>query len=179
MKFLKWSAIFVASVFFVLLAHSLIHVINSAKVAAARSQVLSNVKETSHAIYIYSTDNDDRLPHATSMPTLRAQLKSYTGDNGDIHWKSNKDFLANIFNFNLSGVKISTIAPLNAHQSRHVLLYRIPKGNVHMPMVADPETGTKSMKIEQLLQSLQYQYDRKGITLAPADYLAEQDPLKK
>jgi len=179
MKILKWSAITLATVFFILLAHSMIHVFNSAKIAAARSQALSNVKSTSYAIFIYSTDFDDRLPNATSMPTLRAQTKSYTGENGDIHWKSDIDFLANTFNFNLSGVKIASIAPIDSDQVEHVLLYRIPRGNAHRPMVARLDTSTKSMKIEQLLQSLQIQYNRTDITLAPADYLAEQDPQTK
>ena len=40
-------------------------------------------------------------------------------------------------------------------------------------------SSTKQVPESELIESFQYQFNRTGITLAPPDYLANQDPLKK
>lgn len=147
----------------------------------------SNLKQLTVAILIYQSDYDDRIPHATSMPTFRAQIDPYVKNksvyNGIKNYSQNPTL-----NFNVSGISIpenasvplaATSAPLPPEQV--LTLYTLitdPKSK-DFCFAAYADTHAKPLKQpQQLTYALSFQFDRIGVTLAPADYLADQDPLK-
>jgi hypothetical protein len=161
--------------------------------AARKTQMLSQLKQISSAIILYTEDNDKRFPHATSMPTLRAQLVDYTKSSHDK--KTRPDIFKGLpdhytqpqFNFNLAGVKITgdqlPLLPSGTLPTEQATLaYSVPieKSNIHAIAVyadchARAVTKSKPFTFADLLGP---QFERTGVTLAPANYLANQDPLK-
>lgn len=152
-----------------------------------KTQALSNIKQMSKQVLIYCDENDLRFPHATSMPTLRAQIKETnqrTTHFGGIKGYSNPS----TFNFNLAGTKLSplTTLPLSVSPpidpSQVVMMFAETlslKSPGHFVAQCDGSARFIDSPLDQNLDFFKIQFDRKGVTLAPPTYLADQDPLRK
>ncbi|QYK54057.1 MAG: hypothetical protein KF824_03975 [Fimbriimonadaceae bacterium] len=131
------------------------------------------------ALIIYASDFDDTFPAAASEQTLRAltydYIKNHTVYEPGIH--AGKA----MFNFNLAGVSMG--APpyhggIKVEPSKVIVTWaRNPKKQYEFFVYyLANERGT--LTSSQLLKALEPQFDRRGVVLMPADYLADQDPLK-
>lgn len=147
-----------------------------------RMQAFSNVKHIGTATRIYADDFDSVLPNATSMPTIRAQLAPYckTGV-----WNAVPETSTNpTFNFNVAGFNLSEGNQLGTNQSPSEVLtpvfysLLIKPNNEYNVIRATLAGNTKKIPLEQLLDELSIQLERDPKSLAPANYLADQDPLK-
>lgn len=131
------------------------------------------------AIQTYATDYDDIYPPATSEPTLRVLIYPYL--RSDYYFLTGKKTGPVHFNFNLAGVSVT--APPYPNQDTVdlddvVLAYaRNPQKRDEF-FVAYGNWNNSTLTSSQLLKALKPQFDRKGVILMPADYLADQDPLK-
>ncbi|MFM9873782.1 MAG: hypothetical protein ACKVQS_10000, partial [Fimbriimonadaceae bacterium] len=81
-----------------------------------RTPGLSNIKQLGVATIIYTTDYDDRYPHATAMPGLRASIFPYCKSNS--LFQPTTQSASPEFNFNYAGttstqVPIGYTQPLN------------------------------------------------------------------
>jgi hypothetical protein len=143
---------------------------------------ISNLKQISTGTMIYTTDFDDRYPHATAMPGHRASIFPYL-KNAKI-LQPQKDITTEYtFNFNLAGADPES-KPLGypkAFDTSNITAYysfitnKELKGEV---IQAYMDTHVKTTTRAKLFTNFQYQFDRTNITLAPPEYLADQDPLK-
>jgi hypothetical protein len=163
--------------------------------AARKTRMLSNLKQIGTATFIYLADYDNQFPHASSMPTFRAQVVDYTKSSYDK--KTRPDIFKEMpdhytqpqFNFNLAGVKITgdqlPLLPSGTLPTEQATLtYSLPiekESNIHAIAVyadchARAVTKSKPFTFADLLGP---QFSRPNVTLAPPDYLANQDPLRK
>ncbi|MFM9874181.1 MAG: hypothetical protein ACKVQS_12035 [Fimbriimonadaceae bacterium] len=144
---------------------------------------VSNLKQIRTATIIYTTDYDDRYPHATAMAGHRSSIYPYVKNIEILKPQPNinSEYL---FNFNLAGANIES-KPLGyppTFDTSIVTAYysfitnKKVKGEV---IQAYMDTHVNITTRAKLFTNFQYQYDRKGVTLAPTDYLADQDPLKE
>lgn len=155
-------------------------VLLSSRPVSNKTQQMANLKQLATATIIYSSDYDETFPASSSMATTRALLVPYSKSKS--LYNPIVGSTAPEFNFNVSGVnsdyKLLSKDDVSPNQ---VALWH---STLHDPFaftVAMCDSSVKSFKQEQqdqYFESLAYQFDRKGIALFPADYLADQDPLK-
>ncbi|MFM9874179.1 MAG: hypothetical protein ACKVQS_12025 [Fimbriimonadaceae bacterium] len=162
--------------------------------AARKTQMFSQLKQLGIATSLYLEDFDKQFPHATSMPTFRAQIIEYTkyspDDNSrpEIFKAMPGHYTEPQFNFNLAGVKapneqLPLLPSGKLAFEQTILAFSAPidkESNVRV-IVVHANTSTRAfMKNNPITFTdlLGPQFNRKGVTLAPADYLANQDPLK-
>jgi hypothetical protein len=170
-----------AFVIFIII-YTLVDVFHCAHIAATKTQMLSNLKQIGIATLLYREDNDSSYPHATAMPGHRASIFPYL-KNAKI-LQPQKDITTEYtFNFNLAGAAAES-KPLGypkAFDTSNVTAYysfitnKELKGEV---IQAYMDTHVKTTTRAKLFTNFQYQFDRTNITLAPPEYLADQDPLK-
>ncbi len=158
-----------------------------------KTRMLVQLKQIGSATNLYVEDNDNRLPHASSMPTYRAQVVVYTSNDGkqtpDIFREIPDLFTSPQFNFNLAGVKldgydIPLIPDGVMPTEKAALAFSIPLVNeinssaivVYVNGGARSIRGNSSTTYSDIFEP---QFDRSKATLAPANYLADRDPLKK
>jgi|GEM_PF-2058461 len=142
---------------------------------------LSNLRQLATATIIYTTDYDDRFPHATALPGIRASIMPYC-KNINL-FKPTHQSSAPEFNFNYSGTTLDQIPIGNSDvltREKTTIWYAISKikdkpGAFHSRI----DSSAKFSQYQPFFESFQYQFDRTDVTLAPADYLADQDPLRK
>ncbi len=145
-----------------------------------RTTALSNIKQLGTSIIIYQSDNDDRFPHSTTMPGLRASIMPYCKNIS--LFQPNHQSTAAQFNFNYAGVVLSQ-KPLGSNEAlepNQTTVWYAQSIIKAKPGVfrAMTDGSVKHTLLEPLLDSLNYQFDRSKVTLAPADYLVNEDPLK-
>ncbi|MBX3114754.1 MAG: hypothetical protein KF836_09340 [Fimbriimonadaceae bacterium] len=132
------------------------------------------------ALIIYASDFDDTFPAASSEKTLRALTYEYV-KNKTVYEPGIHAGKAN-FNFNLAGVSMG--APpypgsIKVEPSRVIVTWaRNPKKQDEF-FVYYLANGRGTLTSLELLKALEPQFDRRGVVLMPADYLADQDPLKE
>jgi hypothetical protein len=195
MKALK-IAFFLGGAFVIfIIIYTLVDVFHCAHIAATKTQMLSNLNQIGIATLLYREDNDSSFPHASSMPTFRAQISKYLKSpsspaiNSTIFKGIKNEFTEPQFNFNLAGVKVNDyLLPLVPSKSINVdeavLGFSFPFVSdvnckavvVYADTLARSIPNNKSFSYSDFLGT---QFSRPNITLAPADYLADQDPLKK
>jgi hypothetical protein len=144
------------------------------------SHSLSNIKQIATSTIIYTSDYDEVLPNATSMPSVRAMLAPYS-KNPKLYKPIPKVSDAPIFNFNVAGVENSATPigqkePLQSVQS--VVWYAaITSPKSYGVVMSSFDSSSRPVSTEKFLHYIQPQFTHKA-TLAPANYLANQDPLK-
>ncbi|MBX3114753.1 MAG: hypothetical protein KF836_09335 [Fimbriimonadaceae bacterium] len=172
--------------FAVILAFVLILVfpIQSEPSISSTTYALSNVKQIAITTLIYQSDYDERFLATSAMPCTRAVLMPYI-KNSQFFDSRESRFGRPQFNFNVAGVT-SALTPYPGTKqleptevavwSNHV--YGQYKGIV----VSRADSSAKSYRPEkyaEVLALFEGQFDRRGVVLMPADYLADQDPLKE
>lgn len=160
------------------------------KEQAMKIATISRIKQLSAATLLYASAFDGRLPAASSMPSVRALLKSYHESSTPPDFKGIPQFSTSPqFNFNLAGVvsnldKVQVLGSVAPVPSGEVAMWTsqiLPKDYAGI-IVGFLDGSAKSFKlsdIEGIQTGLSYQYDRKGVKLLPSDYMADQDPLKE
>lgn len=145
------------------------------------TEFVSHIKQLSTSQLIYAKDNDDQFPPVSSMPSLRAALFIYS--NQPRFFDSINTITSRPeFNFNLAGVAMSLPPYPGAEQLEPKSVgawqgqvfgqyptYVVGFADSHMATIKNPE---------QVIPLFTGQFDRKGVVLAPADYLTDEDPLK-
>lgn len=159
---------------------------------AKSTQALSNAKQLTYATLIYATDFDGCFPHGTTMATIRAQI--YSTVQNKTQFEGVKDYSSEpMFNFNLAGVEtvqqsdeieVKRFSESNAqHDPNEVVLwYSYPTDPRARWTTCTPTLTCKKQKSDapfDLELIFGPQFDRPGVTLAPANYLTDQDPLAK
>lgn len=147
------------------------------------TQCLSNLKQIANATFAYASDNDERLPPASSMSTMRALLMSYVPNKTPLIGISG---FTNDPGFNFSAVGVNTNFPpypgtTQVEPNEVALWYALPLSSARGPFVARGDSSVKSMrkdKLEEFYKLFAPQFDRKSAKLFPPDYLADKDPLK-
>lgn len=143
-------------------------VYQSAKYASLVGEPMSHLRTWVNSTQIYAADNNDRLPNPSSNPSARAMVASYGYQ--DVAWSYREPS----FNFNLSGVNLAAV---ESKGTKSVYWYCIPT-KAEIPYVLSGPNFSQISEPSSLAQLLSMQYDRENVTLAPPDYLADQDPLK-
>ncbi|MFM9873783.1 MAG: hypothetical protein ACKVQS_10005 [Fimbriimonadaceae bacterium] len=145
------------------------------------SPSLSQIKQLATATIIYTSDYDDVHPHATSMPSVRAMVNPY--------FKNRRLFLpipqystSPSFNFNTAGVWIyeQPLGQKELLQSFQSVVWYAPitSSNSYGVVMSSFDSSSRHVSTEKFLHYIQPQFPRKA-TLSPANYLADQDPLKE
>jgi hypothetical protein len=170
-----------------LVGPSMVHVFISAKVTALWSQNMTRIRQLATSLTIYSADFDERCPHATTMQSHRALISPYVSDIDA--FKKVENSTTPQFNFNMAGVKledtpINPIRPVDRFDNQANPLYFAIQHRGAYPdlFIAYSDLSVIHREISDVFgpsMIFSPQYDRKGVTLAHADYLADQDPLKK
>lgn len=148
-----------------------------------RIQASLNQKELSACTSIYQTDFDDLYPPASGMSAISVVLEPYAQNN-----KLFKAFehISTVprFNFNLAGVN-AVLPPypsaLEQNPDEVAMWSSQLLGKKHQWIISFADTGTKridAQDFDKVVAAFEGQFDRKGVKLWPADYLAAQDPLK-
>jgi hypothetical protein len=147
----------------------LLPVYHSSRLASLVGEPMSHLRIWVNSTQIYAADNNDRLPNPSSFSSARAMVASY--GYRDVAWS----YRDPCFNLNLSGVALATI---ESKGTEGVYWYCIPT-KAEFPYILSSPNSSRQSDPSSLAQLLSIQYDRKGVTLAPAEYLADQDPLKE
>lgn len=140
-----------------------------------RRTALSNLKQLGTGNLIYTADYDERLPNSTSQSTVISQLNPYVRN--DSLWDSIRDVSLSVnFNFNIAGA-LTTGMPIgypNTEPTKITLLYALtdPKYKIQGAFQTRLDSSAKLIRLPELFDSLTFQFDRSGITLAPPDYIA-------
>jgi len=128
-------------------------------------------------------DSDGLYPPASAMPAVRVVLEPYT-KNVSIYEPVNNLSITQQFNFNLAGVseKLPPYSGTNQLDPKNVAeLYSPFFGETRGLAIVFADGHHKFYKDENqadIATAFQGQFDRKGVKLWPADYLAAQDPFK-
>lgn len=153
----------------------------SQKISNPRTIGISHVKQLATSTVIYQSDNDGLYPATSSMPGTRSVLIPYV--------KSKELFEGYVgshtrplYNFNVAGVHES-LPPYPGTtqqelQSVGVFFARSIKKPGYF-YLSRGDSSVKATKAIDLQFALSHQFDRRGVVLMPADYLADQDPLKE
>jgi len=147
------------------------------------TQCLSNLKQIANATLAYASDNDELLPPASSLATMRALHKLYIPDKALYVGKRG---FTNDLEFNFSAAGVNTNFPpypgtTQAEPNEVALWYAMPLAAARGPFVARGDSSVKSIPLKQFDEFRKLfvpQFDRKGAKLFPPEYLADQDPLK-
>jgi hypothetical protein len=147
----------------------------------SKTIALANIKQLGTSILIYQSDYDDRYPHATAMPGLRASIFPYCKNNS--LFQPTTQSAASEFNFNYAGttstqVPIGYTQPLNPSDTTvwYTLCTMKDKPGAFR---SHSDSSANFSKLQPLFESFQYQFDRSKIVLAQTDYLENEDPMKE
>ncbi len=149
---------------------------------AFKTYAFSNIKQIGVATRLYAEDSDNFLPHATSMPTVRAQIGLYCKK--DVWRGVPKTSTDPQFNFNIAGFNLSNGNQLGTNQSPSEVstptFYSIltKTNNQNNVIRASIGGNTKAIPLSQLLDELSIQVERNPDSLAPSSYLSDQDPYQ-
>lgn len=145
-------------------------------------QGLSSIKQLGTGTLIYVADYDEQFPIATQMPGLRATLFPYI-KNAELFKEIPLKTGPKEFNFNFAAVNTAAL-PIGASTQPAVdetTIWYCISANKEKPGAFHSriDSSVKFITLPTLFQTFQYQYPRKHDSLAPADYLADEDPLKE
>ncbi len=149
-------------IFLLLICAGLLHpVFLSAKYASLVLVPRSHLKSYHDALMAYTFDYDDRLPHATSTKSSLAMIKPYgtlkaIGNNHKIY-----------YNTNISGVVLNEINELKGTTTFFGISSRTDLPHLNVTL----DGASHIVTIQKLVESIQRQYRRSNVTLAPADYM--------
>lgn len=145
------------------------------------SQARTQMKHLATGTAIYCADYDDSFPNTTAISGTRTLLLPYI-KNPDLFEAIPEIINEPVFNFNAAGAK-STEPPLG-----HSTVYPLENTVIWYATTLGKSKGsairiafdfsTKQIPLNELIESLNLQFDRTGATLAPPDYRADQDPQK-
>lgn len=145
------------------------------KITHHRSTPLTIVKQLGVSILIYQADNDERFPHATAMPGLRALIKPYSKN--DLLFQPTEQCAAPEFNFNYAGIETTQIPMGYKNQlepDQTTLWYALCTLKDQPGVFRSRIDGSaKFSKLEPFFETFLYQFDRTNVTLAPPDYLTD------
>lgn len=140
-----------------------------------RPAAYANMKQLGTGFLIYAVDYDERLPNATSQTTVKSQLNPYVKN--DSLWEPIKETTFPVkFNLNIAGT-LSTDKPIGypkADQTEITLAYALtdPNQKIQGAFITRQDYSAIFVRLPELFDSLQFQFDRTGVTLAPTDYIA-------
>lgn len=197
LKFVIWLVAVAVILFFVT---DMPHIFGSARIAARMAGTNSILRNISNANSIYMNDYDGRFFPATSMSTVRALLQpyekqifsqgvnKYSSDSKKFSWSSHDKFSEPYFNFNLAGLSSSdALNPMGfgAVDHHEIMVFFINDSELNGISALDIDSrpirshDSYTLNSEDFLRKMSYQFDRKGVTLFPPNYPADQDPLKE
>lgn len=149
-----------------------------------KTWALSNIKLIATSTQIYQSDYDERFPATSAMPGTRAVLMPYT-KNGDFFNSQKDKFDRPQFNFAVAGVTLALTPYPGTKQlelDEVAVWSNTVLGEKSGMIVGRADTSARFYPPEKLAEAFllfEGQFDRKGVTLISADYLADQDPLKE
>jgi len=148
-----------------------------------KALAMANVKQIGTGLLIYAGYHDGHFPIATSSPGLRGALVPYVKEQNPFIPVKNYATTPT-FNFNLAGASQKHLPigeaenfDLDSVVSAYSVINK-PSSPEQSVMASRLDSSAKTISMVVLMKSLEYQFDRTGVTLAPPDYLADQDPLK-
>lgn len=146
-----------------------------------KSSMFSNLKQVGTGLIIYQADYDERMPICSTMPGLRASLRPYI--KSAERFKGNEEFGQPEFNFAVAGVNVGKLKLLSGATppgpEEIPVLFSLGKKPELGVIVGYADAAAKQVKAFDPADLVKYQFDRGGATLAPPNYLADQDPLKE